>query len=165
MDLNQISAVVGVLGALAVASERLVEIVKKFFPWLDKDNPALSDKWREFWLHVLAVGCGMVTVWLCSAAVKDIKGLAEISTQEELKGDYFNIFLRLTGMADDLAILFPVEDGATLGLVFERVIVRPVVSMPAWRSWIETFAPTIVPSAPSLCTASCTRVRGTFSTR
>jgi hypothetical protein len=79
MDLTQISTLVGVLGALAVASERLVEIVKKFFPWLDKDNPALSDKWREFWLHVLAVGCGMVTVWLCSAAVKDIKGLAEIN--------------------------------------------------------------------------------------
>ena len=48
---------------------------------------------------------------------------------------------------------------------FSRSIVRPVVSIPACRSWIETFAPTIVPSAPSLCTASWTRVRGTFSTR
>ena len=49
-----------------------------------------------------------------------VKDLTEISTPEELKGDYFNIFLRLTGMADDLAILFPVEDRASLGLVFER---------------------------------------------
>jgi len=49
-----------------------------------------------------------------------VKDLAEISTADELKGDYFNIFLRLTAMADDLAILFPIEEKATLGLVFER---------------------------------------------
>lgn len=49
-----------------------------------------------------------------------VKDLTEISTAEELSGDYFKIFLRLTGMADDLAILFPVEDRASLGLVFER---------------------------------------------
>jgi DNA-binding CsgD family transcriptional regulator len=49
-----------------------------------------------------------------------VKDLTEISTAEELTGDYFKIFLRLTGMADDLAILFPVEDRASIGLVFER---------------------------------------------
>jgi len=49
-----------------------------------------------------------------------VKDLTEISTPEELTGDYFKIFLRLTGMADDLAVLFPVEDRASLGLVFER---------------------------------------------
>jgi DNA-binding CsgD family transcriptional regulator len=49
-----------------------------------------------------------------------VKDLTEISTAEELSGDYFKIFLRLTGMADDLAILFPVEDRASIGLVFER---------------------------------------------
>lgn len=49
-----------------------------------------------------------------------VKDLTEISTPEELSGDYFKIFLRLTGMADDLAILFPVGNRASLGLVFER---------------------------------------------
>ena len=49
-----------------------------------------------------------------------VKDLTEISTPEELTGDYFKIFLRLTGMADDLAILFPVGERASLGLVFER---------------------------------------------
>jgi DNA-binding CsgD family transcriptional regulator len=49
-----------------------------------------------------------------------VTDLTEISTAEELSGDYFKIFLRLTGMADDLAILFPVEDQASVGLVFER---------------------------------------------
>jgi DNA-binding CsgD family transcriptional regulator len=58
---------------------------------------------------------------LCrSETGRGVKDLTEISTPEELKGDYFKIFLRLTGMADDLAILFPAEDRATIGLVFER---------------------------------------------
>jgi DNA-binding CsgD family transcriptional regulator len=49
-----------------------------------------------------------------------VKDLTEISTPQELAGDYFKIFLRLTGMADDLAILFPVDERASVGLVFER---------------------------------------------
>jgi DNA-binding CsgD family transcriptional regulator len=49
-----------------------------------------------------------------------VKDLTEISTPEELRGDYFKIFLRMTGMADDLAILFPVADRTAIGLVFER---------------------------------------------
>ena len=58
---------------------------------------------------------------LCrKAQAYGVKDLTEISTPEELAGDYFNIFLRLTGMADDLAILFPIEDAASIGLVFER---------------------------------------------
>ena len=58
---------------------------------------------------------------LCrNAEGRGVKDLTEISTPDELAGDYFNIFLRLTGMADDLAILFPVEDKASIGLVFER---------------------------------------------
>jgi DNA-binding CsgD family transcriptional regulator len=51
---------------------------------------------------------------------RGVMDLTEISTPEELSGDYFKIFLRLTGMADDLAILFPIEDQASIGLVFER---------------------------------------------
>jgi DNA-binding CsgD family transcriptional regulator len=58
---------------------------------------------------------------LCRNGIgRGVMDLTEISTPEELKGDYFKIFLRLTGMADDLAILFPVEDHASIGLVFER---------------------------------------------
>lgn len=58
---------------------------------------------------------------LCrSETGQGVKDLTEISTPEELTGDYFKIFLRLTGMADDLAILFPVGERASLGLVFER---------------------------------------------
>jgi len=51
-----------------------------------------------------------------------VKDLAEISTAEELSGDYFNIFLRLTGMSDDLAILFPIGTEESLGLVYERTV-------------------------------------------
>jgi DNA-binding CsgD family transcriptional regulator len=49
-----------------------------------------------------------------------VKDLTEISTPAELAGDYFKIFLRLTGMSDDLAILFPVGAEDSLGLVYER---------------------------------------------
>lgn len=49
-----------------------------------------------------------------------VMDLTEISTPEELSGDYFNIFLRLTGMSDDLAILFPIKDEESIGLVYER---------------------------------------------
>jgi DNA-binding CsgD family transcriptional regulator len=51
---------------------------------------------------------------------RGVMDLTEVSTPEELKGDYFKIFLRLTGMADDLAILFPAENQGSIGLVFER---------------------------------------------
>lgn len=51
---------------------------------------------------------------------RGVKDVAEISTPAELKGDYFKIFLRLTGMADDLAILFESDGAASIGLVFER---------------------------------------------
>jgi DNA-binding CsgD family transcriptional regulator len=57
---------------------------------------------------------------LCrNARGQGVMDLTEISTPEEMSGDYFKIFLRLTGMADDLAILLPVGQ-ASLGLVFER---------------------------------------------
>jgi DNA-binding CsgD family transcriptional regulator len=58
---------------------------------------------------------------LCrSETGQGVMDLTEISTPEELSGDYFNIFLRLTGMSDDLAILFPVGGEESIGLVYER---------------------------------------------
>jgi DNA-binding CsgD family transcriptional regulator len=51
---------------------------------------------------------------------RGVKDLTEVSTPAERAGDYFNIFLRLTGMADDLALLFPIGGDASIGLVYER---------------------------------------------
>lgn len=47
--------------------------------------------------------------------------LHEISAPIDEEGNYFDIFLRMTGMTDDMTILLPLPDAAaTLGLVFER---------------------------------------------
>jgi DNA-binding CsgD family transcriptional regulator len=59
----------------------------------------------------------------------------------ERSGDYFNVFLRLTGMADDLAILLPAGDGSSIGLVYERHIAfrpREVATMRALFPVIES---------------------------
>jgi DNA-binding CsgD family transcriptional regulator len=49
-----------------------------------------------------------------------VKDLASVSTPSERSGDYFNIFLQLTGMADDLVMLLPVDAEASIGIVYER---------------------------------------------
>ena len=49
-----------------------------------------------------------------------VYNLADVCTPEERAGEYFSIFLRLTGMADDLVILLPAPAGRTIGLVYER---------------------------------------------
>jgi DNA-binding CsgD family transcriptional regulator len=58
---------------------------------------------------------------LCHRRVgRGVQDLNEFCTQKEKRGEYFSIFLRMTGMADDLAILFPASAQTTIGLVFER---------------------------------------------
>lgn len=59
---------------------------------------------------------------LCRDGVSSgVLDLHEISPPVDEAKSYFDIFLRMTGMADDMAILLPLPDaGASLGLVFER---------------------------------------------
>ncbi len=52
--------------------------------------------------------------------VHGVTGLAAVSTPADRSGDYFNVFLRLTGMADDLVMLLPVEVETYIGVVYER---------------------------------------------
>lgn len=60
---------------------------------------------------------------LCRAKLgRGVKDLTEVSTPAERVGDYFNIFLRLSGMSDDLAILLPIDEQQSIGLVYERKI-------------------------------------------
>jgi len=58
--------------------------------------------------------------WCRGRRGRGVKNLACVSTPAERAGDYFNVFLRLTGMADDLVILLPVDADASLGMVYER---------------------------------------------
>ena len=52
--------------------------------------------------------------------VRGVKDLAAVSTPADRSGDYFNVFLRLTGMADDLVMLLPVDAEGYVGIVYER---------------------------------------------
>jgi len=52
--------------------------------------------------------------------VRGVKDLAAVSTPADRSGDYFNVFLRLTGMADDLVMLLPVDAETYVGVVYER---------------------------------------------
>jgi DNA-binding CsgD family transcriptional regulator len=54
------------------------------------------------------------------ANARGVKDLAAMCVPAERSSDYFNVFLRLTGMADDLAILLPAGAGHSIGLVYER---------------------------------------------
>ena len=54
------------------------------------------------------------------ANARGVKDLAAMCVPAERSSDYFNVFLRLTGMADDLAILLPAGAGCSIGLVYER---------------------------------------------
>jgi DNA-binding CsgD family transcriptional regulator len=54
------------------------------------------------------------------ARARGVKDLAAMCAPPERSSEYFNVFLRLTGMADDLAILLPAGAGRSIGLVYER---------------------------------------------
>jgi len=69
-----LTALLGLLVALSVASERLVEIIKGLIlPWLDEEkaNPR-SEGRRKAFLQILAVAAGLVTALLAWPAVKDL---------------------------------------------------------------------------------------------
>ena len=67
MSPTELSAVVGLLAALSVASERLVEIIKGIFPSLDQTKTdAAQESRRKLKLHGLAVLAGIVTAVVAS---------------------------------------------------------------------------------------------------
>ncbi len=75
MDLNNLSSIVALLAALSVASERLVEIIKGFIPFLNKENPdPAAEGRRQAILHVLALIAGILTAYLASTtgAIKSV---------------------------------------------------------------------------------------------
>src|SRR5436190_13580408 len=70
MDTIKLSAIISLLFALSVASERLVEIVKGLIPSLNRESAdPTKEGWRRCLLQVLAVGAGILTVWLTKDAV------------------------------------------------------------------------------------------------
>ncbi|MDP1991496.1 MAG: hypothetical protein Q8K00_10785 [Syntrophales bacterium] len=65
MDATTLTAIVGVILALSIASERLVEIVKGFIPILEKqDTDPTAEGRRRSYLQILAVLSGVLTAFL-----------------------------------------------------------------------------------------------------
>ena len=65
MDATNLTAIVGVILALSIASERLVEIIKGFIPGLDKqDSDPKAEGRRRSYLQILAVLSGVLTAFL-----------------------------------------------------------------------------------------------------
>lgn len=62
---SKLTAIVTLILALSIASERLVEIIKGFFPSLDKqDSDPKAEARRRSYLQILAVLSGVVTAFL-----------------------------------------------------------------------------------------------------
>jgi|SRR6516165_9789865 hypothetical protein len=69
MDTTQLSTILGLLAALSVASERLVEIIKGFVPGLDKhwSTPGWETA-RHAILNFIAAIAGMLTAYVAREA-------------------------------------------------------------------------------------------------
>jgi hypothetical protein len=64
MDTTKLTAVISLLVALSVASERLVDIIKGLVPWLNQQRPkATEEGWRKAALQLIAVIAGITTAW------------------------------------------------------------------------------------------------------
>jgi len=71
--MEALTPVITLLIALSIASERLVEIVKNFFPFLSQPQPKVDDESRrKLILHLLAVVAGCVAAWLAWPVAVDI---------------------------------------------------------------------------------------------
>jgi len=76
---NDIQAIVGLLLAVSIASERLVEIVKGFIPWLNQANvDPVHEGFRKSALQLLAVVSGIVTAYLSSPVLaQSLSGISD----------------------------------------------------------------------------------------
>jgi hypothetical protein len=72
-SMDSLEGLVQLLVALSIASERLVEIIKGFVPFLTETipNSKLEGRRRSI-LHILAVISGIVTAFLARSLVDDI---------------------------------------------------------------------------------------------
>lgn len=69
---SDLESIIGLLLAVSIASERLVEIIKGYFPWLneEKQDP-ISEGHRKSALQMLAVAAGIVTAFLAQPILAD----------------------------------------------------------------------------------------------
>lgn len=72
MDITNISTLVALVAALSIASERLVEIVKGYFPSLNQSNPdPIKEYRRRSAIQFIAVAAGIITAFLAAPALPE----------------------------------------------------------------------------------------------
>jgi hypothetical protein len=73
MSLDSLPTVITLLIALSVAAERVVEIIKSLFRWLDEahENPR-EEGFRRAALHALAALSGIIISWLAWPIVAQV---------------------------------------------------------------------------------------------
>ncbi len=63
--MDELSTTVGIILALSIASERLVEIIKGYIPWLDHKRVNVKEEGkRRSAVQILAVVSGIVTAFM-----------------------------------------------------------------------------------------------------
>lgn len=67
--LDTVIAVIGFILALSIASERLVDIIKGFSPWLQEENPKIKEYQRRSLLQILAIFSGVLSAYLAQDAI------------------------------------------------------------------------------------------------
>ena len=73
IDINNLSAIITVIIALAIATERLVEIIKGMVPWLDREKPdAKTEARRRAALQLLAAVGGILVALLAWPVVQSL---------------------------------------------------------------------------------------------
>lgn len=68
--MDTLSNIIAVLIILSIASERLVEIVKSFIPFLNNaKQDAGEENRRKAYLNILAIGAGILTAYISRGAL------------------------------------------------------------------------------------------------
>lgn len=86
--MSDLTNVVAVLVALSVASERLVEILKGFVPYLNTklEEGSYEEGVRSSIVQMLAVISGILTAWLASGYLPDTLKIANLSSNWNILG-------------------------------------------------------------------------------
>ncbi len=66
MDTEMLTGIVSLLNILSIASERLVQIVKRLVPFLNVKTKGNAESQRKACLHGLAILAGIATAYLSS---------------------------------------------------------------------------------------------------
>lgn len=76
MATTDLTALMALISTLAIASQKLVDIVKAWIPWLSAPSQPSADPsadlQRQRWVQVIAGACGIATAWASTPALESL---------------------------------------------------------------------------------------------